>query len=171
LQITISKKGLHLNSPSDLETTVTELMEKYEICRGLFYLDVPAGQHVVYALLCDDGSLYIGQTSDLKKRFHEHKAGRAADWTRRHKPLRIVHAEPVESRQEAMRLEYRWKKSSGRKRLKRLAKSGNERLIQAVAELSHALALAQPHPKALEIQDDLDFFQAICAAIPEDGPK
>jgi len=160
-----------MNSPTGQETAIAEMVEKYEICRGLFYLDVPAGQHVVYALLCDDGSLYIGQTSDLTKRFHEHQAGRAADWTRRHKPLRIVQVEPVVSRQEAMRLEYRWKKSSGRKRLKRLAESGNERLIQAVAGLSQALALARPDPKALEIQNDLDHFQAVCARISGDTPK
>lgn len=160
-----------MTSATDQETAVTEMMEKYAICRGLFYLDVPAGQHVVYALLCDDGSLYIGQTSDLTKRFHEHRSGRAADWTRRHKPLRIVHVEPVESRQEAMRLEYRWKKSSGRKRLKRLAESGNERLIQAVAELSQAIAVAQPHPKALAIQNDLEYFQAVCTTVSGDKPK
>ncbi len=158
-------------STIDQEAAVALMMEKYETCQRLFYLPSEAGQHCVYALLCENGSLYIGQTSDLMKRFREHQAGRAADWTRRHKPLRIVHIETVDTRQEAMRLEYRWKTSSGRKRLKRLAKAGNERLIKAVTELSQAFTLALPHPKALEIQDEMDFFRALSAAIQGDEPE
>jgi putative endonuclease len=141
------------------------LTEKYNTCRGLFYLTFPSGQHCVYALLCDDGSLYVGQTSDLAKRFREHRAGRAAQWTRRHKPLRIVQVEPVPSRQEAMRLEYKWKNSSEKKRIKRRIQSENDRLLQAVAELTQALAQAPDHPNAPEVHADLDFFQAACAAI------
>ena len=159
-----------MTSTIDQEAAIALMMEKYETCQRLFYLPAEAGQHCVYALLCENGSLYIGQTSDLMKRFREHQAGRAADWTRRHKPLRIVHVEPVGSRQEAMRLEWRWKTSAGRKRLKRLAEAGNERLIQAVTELSQAFALAFPHPKALGIQDNVVFFYTVCAAIKGDGP-
>jgi len=160
-----------MTSAIEQEAAVALMMEKYETCQRLFYLPAEEGQHCVYALLCENGSLYIGQTSDLMKRFREHQAGRAADWTRRHKPLRIVHVEPVGSRQEAMRLEYRWKTSAGRTRLKRLAKAGNERLIQAVTELSQAFTLALPHPKALEIQDEMDFFHALCAAIQGEEPE
>jgi putative endonuclease len=80
----------------------------------------PPGQHCVYALLCDDGSLYIGLTADLKRRFREHQAGRAARWTKKHKPLRIVYFEVVDSHYEATKLERAWKKS-GRQRLKRMA--------------------------------------------------
>ncbi|MCK6448931.1 MAG: type I restriction endonuclease subunit R [Planctomycetes bacterium] len=42
---------------------------------------------------------------------------------------------------------------------------GRERLMQAVVELSKAFALAVPHPKALAIQDDVAFFQAVAAAL------
>jgi putative endonuclease len=139
-------------------------MEKYEICRALFYLPPPPpGQYCVYALLCDDGSIYIGQTSDLAKRYREHQAGRATDWTRRHKPLRIAYIETTASRQEAMKLEYRWK--ARRQRLKRLVAKEIETLRQAVADLSGAYAQALPHPKAQEIREDLELFQAACAAI------
>jgi type I restriction enzyme R subunit len=38
---------------------------------------------------------------------------------------------------------------------------GKERFVKTVAELSKAFALAVPHPKALEIRDDVAFFQAV----------
>lgn len=43
--------------------------------------------------------------------------------------------------------------------------SGKERLLQAVTELSKSFALAVPHEKALEIKDDVGFFQAVRSAI------
>lgn len=42
---------------------------------------------------------------------------------------------------------------------------GKERLLQTVTELSSAFALAVPHEKALEIKDDVGFFQAVRSAI------
>jgi len=38
---------------------------------------------------------------------------------------------------------------------------GKNRLVKAVAELSKAFALSVPHEKALEIRDDVAFFQAV----------
>jgi len=153
-----------MTSLIDAEPSITLLLEKYETCRALFYLPLPPpGQYCVYALLCDDGSLYIGQTSDLAKRYREHHAGRASDWTRRHKPLRIAYIETAASRQEAMKLEYKWK--ARRQRLKRMVAKETETLRQAVAALSDAYALALPDPKAQEIRDDLVLFRAVCGAM------
>lgn len=42
---------------------------------------------------------------------------------------------------------------------------GKERLLQAVAELSKAFALAVPHDEAIRIRDDVGFFQAVRTAI------
>ena len=39
--------------------------------------------------------------------------------------------------------------------------NGEERLLQAVAELSSAFALSVPHEEALRIKDDVGFFQAV----------
>jgi type I restriction enzyme R subunit len=43
--------------------------------------------------------------------------------------------------------------------------SGKERLLQVVTELSRAFALAVPNEKALEIKDEVGFFQAVRSAI------
>jgi len=42
---------------------------------------------------------------------------------------------------------------------------GKNRLVKAVSELSKAFALAVPHEKALEIRDDVAFFQAVKAVL------
>jgi predicted GIY-YIG superfamily endonuclease len=53
--------------------------------------------YYVYAIQCDDESVYIGQTEDLGKRWQEHKAGKV-DWTRAHAPRRIAHFEEYATR-------------------------------------------------------------------------
>jgi type I restriction enzyme R subunit len=42
---------------------------------------------------------------------------------------------------------------------------GKNRTLKAVTELSHAFALAVPHEEAIEIRDDVGFFQAVRAAL------
>ena len=44
-----------------------------------------------------------------------------------------------------------------------------QRFLQAVTELSKTFALAVPHDKALEIRDDVGFFQAVRAAMTKGG--
>jgi type I restriction enzyme R subunit len=54
-------------------------------------------------------------------------------------------------------------------------KDGKSRFIQAVTELSKAFALAVPHEKAIEICDDVSFFQTVKAGLvkllPEEEDK
>src|SRR5690554_1359977 len=40
-------------------------------------------KYFVYCLECEDGSIYIGQTSNLEKRWHQHLEGKGAEWTKR----------------------------------------------------------------------------------------
>lgn len=50
---------------------------------------------------------------------------------------------------------------------------GKNRCLRAVTELSQAFALAVPHEKAIEIRDDVSFFQAVRSALAKritDGP-
>lgn len=51
--------------------------------------------------------------------------------------------------------------------------NGKKRYLQAVSELSKAYALALPHEKALELREDIGFFQAVRASFvkrtPTDG--
>ncbi len=112
----------------DQTEAVSVMIEKVEVCRGLFHLPAPPpSPFYVYVLECDGGSLYIGHTNDLMRRWCEHQAGTASDWTRRHRPLRIAHYELAPSLEEALRMEAEWKTGFGRQRIKRLIKSGGAR--------------------------------------------
>lgn len=56
----------------------------------------------LYILRCSDGSLYTGVTTDIDRRFNEHKEGKTgAKYTRSRFPIEIVYREACASRSEA----------------------------------------------------------------------
>ncbi len=73
----------------------------------------------VYAIECNDGSLYIGQTEDLRQRWVQHMGGRGANWTRSHPPVRVPYWERQPSREAAVEREQWLKTGFGRKWLKK----------------------------------------------------
>ncbi len=83
-------------------------------------INLPAPRQVfsVYVIRCENGSFYIGQTEDLLKRWQEHKEGRVG-WTKKNKPLEVIHYEEFESRDDAVKRERELKTGFGRKWLKR----------------------------------------------------
>ncbi len=85
------------------------------------------GVFFVYAIRCDNDSVYIGQTQDLQKRWKEHLAGQAADWTSQHKPVSIVHYEEYTSREEGVAREKWLKTGFGRKWIRREIAAGRAR--------------------------------------------
>ncbi len=74
----------------------------------------------VYAIECEDGSIYIGHCEKLLKRWREHCRGAGAEWTKRNRPVRIALYECASTREEAVAMEKDWKTGFGRKRIKRL---------------------------------------------------
>lgn len=44
----------------------------------------------VYVILCSDDYYYVGTTTNVTKRFSEHKSKRGAAFTKRHRPIKIV---------------------------------------------------------------------------------
>jgi putative endonuclease len=75
-----------------------------------------------YLIRCADNSLYCGQTSDLKRRIHEHSTSlsKSAKYVRTRKPVELVFFEIYETRQEAMKREVA---------IKRLSKQKKENLV------------------------------------------
>ena len=61
--------------------------------------------HYVYLLRCADKSLYVGETSNLQTREHDHNEGRGGSYTAKRRPVQIVYAEQYRSREEALRRE------------------------------------------------------------------
>jgi predicted GIY-YIG superfamily endonuclease len=78
----------------------------------------------VYAIECDNASIYIGQTRDLTQRWEQHLKGQGAQWTRKYKPRRLFYAEECKNYLAARRRERELKKTKGRIFLKVTLKSG-----------------------------------------------
>ena len=61
--------------------------------------------YFVYLLECEDGSLYTGITTDVKRRFSEHKSGVGSSFTRAKKAKRVVYTEKHPNRSSAQKRE------------------------------------------------------------------
>ncbi len=68
----------------------------------------------VYLLQCADDSYYTGYTTDLERRLREHNqsSGRAAKYTRSHRPVKLCYFEEFSKRSQAMKREYQLKQLS-----------------------------------------------------------
>lgn len=66
--------------------------------------------YYVYLLQCADGSIYTGITTDVARRFAEHKAGTASHYTSARGAKKIIHTEKCADRSSALRREAAIKK-------------------------------------------------------------
>ena len=82
-----------------------------------------AAEAYTYILQCADGTLYVGWTTDLQRRFQEHSLGRGARYTRGRRPLRLVFWEEQGSRALARQRELA---------IRRMCRSQKLRLIVSV---------------------------------------
>ena len=92
----------------------------------------------VYILGCRDGSYYVGSTTHLEARVHQHQEGRGSVYTRARRPVRLAWAHEVEHAGEAFALE---KQIQGWSRAKR------EALIAGRFELLPGLARGHNLPR------------------------
>jgi len=74
--------------------------------------------YYVYVILCKGNTFYTGYTKDLDSRMRLHMNGKAARYTRMHRPKKIVYVEEFGSRAEAMRREKWIKKLKHSQKLK-----------------------------------------------------
>ena len=66
----------------------------------------------VYMVLCNDGTLYTGVTTDISRRVEEHNTGKGAKYTRSRRPVRLQDAWSFPNKSSALREEHRIKKMS-----------------------------------------------------------
>ena len=66
----------------------------------------------LYIIRCNDNTLYIGITSNLKKRIESHNKGTGAKYTRGRGPVKLVYTESYPDRSTASQREYSLKKLS-----------------------------------------------------------
>ena len=80
-----------------------------------------AKTYFVYIIRCQNGSLYTGYTTNIKRRFAAHENGTGARYTLVNKPVEVVYLEGYESRGVAMSRECK---------IKALSKAQKEQLIK-----------------------------------------
>ncbi|MCP3849150.1 MAG: GIY-YIG nuclease family protein [Gammaproteobacteria bacterium] len=71
----------------------------------------------VYIILCSDNTLYTGITTDVEKRFAQHKNKKGAKYFYGRSPEKIVYVERGYNRSEASKREYEIKQLSRKKKL------------------------------------------------------
>ena len=64
----------------------------------------------VYILRCSDGSLYVGETSDVDARLLKHGDGSASKFTARRRPVTLAYSESCETRDDALKREQQLKR-------------------------------------------------------------
>lgn len=87
--------------------------------------------HHVYILRCNDGSYYVGHTTDLVQREAAHTAGVAAKHTACRRPVRIVYSEEHASELAAIERELQIKKWTRAK--KEALITGNRASLRALS--------------------------------------
>ncbi|MBI2024043.1 GIY-YIG nuclease family protein [Candidatus Giovannonibacteria bacterium] len=74
--------------------------------------------YYVYLIQCEDKSIYTGITTDLKRRFQEHKDKKGGHYTSAHKVKKILRAEKYRTRSKALKREAEIKSWRREKKLK-----------------------------------------------------
>jgi putative endonuclease len=65
-----------------------------------------AKKNVVYILECADGTLYVGSTNDLEKRFHQHNSLKSgAHYTKIRRPVSLRYSESFRTLNQARKRE------------------------------------------------------------------
>lgn len=93
--------------------------------------------YYTYILRCEDGSLYTGITTDVKRRFNEHCTDetKGAKYTARHKPVKIEAVWSSGTRALASKLEYRIKQLT-KKEKEEIIKSSNLEILKEKIDVS-----------------------------------
>lgn len=73
--------------------------------------------YFLYILQCSDRSLYTGITTDVKRRFEEHKAGKGGHYTSSHRVVKIVYTEKHKDRSSASKREVEVKRWDRKRKL------------------------------------------------------
>jgi putative endonuclease len=76
-----------------------------------------ADSFFVYILLCADGSLYVGHTSNVEDRVKVHNESRGALWTSCRRPVNLVYKERRPSEADAITRERQLKRWLHKKKL------------------------------------------------------
>lgn len=110
---------------------------------------MPRKIHVyyVYIIECNDGTLYIGVTNDIERRFTEHRNGvEPGSYTARRRPVRLAYFEIFQWIQDAIAREKQLKGWSAKK--KRALIVSDEAILHQLATCRNATHHERPDRSA-----------------------
>lgn len=84
-------------------------------------VEVASGSWCVYIIESQSGALYTGSTTDVERRFEEHRTGRGARYFRVSPPRRVRYSERWDSKSDALKRELEIKRMSRRQKLELIA--------------------------------------------------
>ena len=58
----------------------------------------------LYVLQLENGKYYVGKTDDVSRRYAEHKSGKGSEWTKLHKPVKILEIHESKTEEDETRL-------------------------------------------------------------------
>jgi putative endonuclease len=85
----------------------------------------------LYIVRCKDGSLYTGITTDVERRFSEHRSGKGSKYLRGRSPLTLVFQKKLGSKNLALAVE---------NKVKNLTKAQKEELLVDETRLDKIIA-------------------------------
>ncbi|MCX5713190.1 MAG: GIY-YIG nuclease family protein [Candidatus Omnitrophica bacterium] len=71
----------------------------------------------IYVVLCSDGSLYTGITTDILRRVKEHNSKKGAFYTKNKIPVKLVYQEDAPNRSRALKREFQIKRLNRKEKL------------------------------------------------------
>lgn len=77
--------------------------------------------YFVYLIKCKDGTIYTGITTDVKRRFVEHKNGKGGRYTRSRGVAKLLYAEKARNKSIALKREAQIKRWRREEKIKYLA--------------------------------------------------
>jgi len=81
-------------------------------------LNTTKAMYYVYLIECEDASIYTGITTDIERRFAEHKNKIGGRYTRAHTVKKVLYTETHKTRSEALKREAEIKRWPKAKKLK-----------------------------------------------------
>ncbi|MEK7121873.1 MAG: GIY-YIG nuclease family protein [Patescibacteria group bacterium] len=65
--------------------------------------------YYVYILECKDRTFYTGITTDVQRRFNDHKSGKGGHYTSSREVVKVLYTEQFKNKSEALKREYKIK--------------------------------------------------------------
>lgn len=78
--------------------------------------------YFVYLIQCVDGSIYTGITTDVTRRFDEHKKGKGGHYTKSRRVVKILYTESQPNKSSALKREAKIKRLSRKEKMALISK-------------------------------------------------